>query len=50
MVQTVENLIGSERFLAFTDPLLENYSTLISTFRDASEAYFKTPTLAYAFC
>lgn len=37
----VEDLIGSERFLAFADPFLESYSNLISTFRDASEAYFK---------
>jgi polyhydroxyalkanoic acid synthase PhaR subunit len=37
----VEDLIGSERFLAFTDPFLESYSNLIKTSRDASEIYFK---------
>jgi polyhydroxyalkanoic acid synthase PhaR subunit len=46
---TVEDLIASEQFLAFTDPFLESYSHLTSTFRDASEAYFKMlrlPTLS----
>ncbi len=46
---TVEDLIASERFLAFTGPFLESYSHLTSTFRDASEAYFKMlrlPTLS----
>jgi polyhydroxyalkanoic acid synthase PhaR subunit len=45
----VEELIASKPFLAFTGPFLENYSHLTSTFRDASEAYFKTlrlPTLS----
>src|SRR5260370_31744603 len=46
---TVEDLIASERFLAFTGPFLESYAHLTSTFRDASEAYFKMlrlPTLS----
>ena len=45
----VEDVIGSERFLAFTEPLLETYSTSISRFRKANEAYFRTlrlPTLS----
>lgn len=46
---TVEDLIASEPFLAFTGPFLESYSYLTSTFRDTSEAYFKMlrlPTLS----
>jgi polyhydroxyalkanoic acid synthase PhaR subunit len=47
--RAVEENIASERFLAFAEPGLENYSHLIRTFRRASEAYFKTlqlPTLS----
>jgi len=47
--RTVEENIASERFLAFAKPGLENYSHLMRTFRQASEAYFKMlqlPTLA----
>jgi polyhydroxyalkanoic acid synthase PhaR subunit len=47
--RTVEENLASERFLAFAEPGLENYSYLIRTFRRASEAYFKTlqlPTLS----
>jgi polyhydroxyalkanoic acid synthase PhaR subunit len=44
-----EDMIGSEQFLEFTGPFLESHSNLISAFRRASEAYFKTlrlPTLS----
>ena len=44
-----EDLIASEPFLEFTGPFLESHSNLISAFRRASEAYFKTlrlPTLS----
>lgn len=44
-----EDLIASEQFLEFTGPFLESHSNLISAFRRASEAYFKTlrlPTLS----
>lgn len=44
-----EDIIGSEQFLEFTGPFLESHSSLISAFRRASEAYFKTlrlPTLS----
>jgi polyhydroxyalkanoic acid synthase PhaR subunit len=44
-----EDLIASEQFLEFTSPFLESHSNLISAFRRASEAYFKTlrlPTLS----
>jgi len=46
---TVENLIASEPFLAFTGPFLKSYSSLISTFRNISEASCKMlrlPTLS----
>ncbi|HET8844528.1 MAG TPA: hypothetical protein VFN35_23870, partial [Ktedonobacteraceae bacterium] len=46
---TVENLIASEPFLAFTGPFLNSYSSLISTFRNISEASCKMlrlPTLS----
>jgi polyhydroxyalkanoic acid synthase PhaR subunit len=44
-----EDIIASEQFLEFTGPFLESHSNLISAFRRASEAYFKTlrlPTLS----
>jgi polyhydroxyalkanoic acid synthase PhaR subunit len=44
-----EDIIGSEQFLEFTGHFLESHSNLISAFRRASEAYFKTlrlPTLS----
>jgi polyhydroxyalkanoic acid synthase PhaR subunit len=44
-----EDIIASEQFLEFTGPFLESQSNLISTFRHASEAYFKAlrlPTLS----
>jgi polyhydroxyalkanoic acid synthase PhaR subunit len=44
-----EDLIASEPLLEFTSPFLESHSNLISAFRRASEAYFKTlrlPTLS----
>lgn len=37
----VENIIPSKQFFAFTGPLLESHSHLISAFRQASEAYVK---------
>jgi polyhydroxyalkanoic acid synthase PhaR subunit len=45
----MEDIIGSEQLLEFTGPLLESQSRLISTFRQASEAYFRAlrlPTLS----
>jgi polyhydroxyalkanoic acid synthase PhaR subunit len=47
--KATEDIIGSEQFLEFSGPFLESYSNLISAFRRASEAYFKTlrlPTLS----
>ncbi len=45
----IEDTIASERFLEITGPFLEKHANLISTFRRASEEYFKMlrlPTLS----
>lgn len=39
--KTVEEAIGSEKFLAYSAPFLESYTSLTKTFRKASEEYFK---------
>lgn len=39
--KTVEEAIGSEKFLAYSAPYLESYTSLTKTFRKASEEYFK---------
>lgn len=45
----VEDVIGSERFLEVSGPLLENHSRFVSTLRQLSEAYCKllrVPTMS----
>jgi polyhydroxyalkanoic acid synthase PhaR subunit len=45
----VKEMISSEQFLAFSGPFLESSSNLTSTFRHASEEFFKTlrlPTIS----
>jgi hypothetical protein len=39
--KTVEEALGSEKFLAYSAPFLESYTSLTKTFRKASEEYFK---------
>ena len=39
--KAVEEAIGSEKFLAYSAPFLESYTSLTKTFRKASEEYFK---------